>query len=110
MLMRGTVLVHCTPLIDIYLTVKFLVDTSYIFVLCSAQYICKFSETTGPTEAFHVTPPWERGKGGKLIQNDLGHLLIVIIVYQRAGTFGRVFTTNLAPQCTAISRALKIEK
>ena len=47
---------------SIYLTVRFLVDTSYISVLCSAQYICKFSETTGPTEAFHVTPPWERGK------------------------------------------------
>ena len=72
-------------LVDIYLPVKFLVDTSYISVLCSAQYICKFSETTEPTEAFHVTPPWERGKGGKLIQNDLGHLLIVIIVYQEAG-------------------------
>ena len=82
--------------IYIYLPVKYLVDTSYISVLCSAQYICKFSETTGPTEAFHVTPPWERGKDGKLIQNDLGHLLIVIIVYQGAGGFSRVFTTNLA--------------
>ena len=71
--------------IDTYLPVKFLVDTSYISVLCSAQYICKFSETTGPTEAFHVTPLWERGKDGKLIQNDLGHLLIVNIVYQGAG-------------------------
>ena len=96
-------------LIDIYLQVKFLVDPSYISVLCSAQYICKFSETIEPTEAFHVTPPWERGKDGKLIQNDLGHLLIVIIVYQRAGAFSRVFTTNLAPQCRAINRALKIE-
>ena len=95
-------------LIDIYLPVKFLVDTSYISVLCSAQYICKFSESTGPTEAFHETPPWERGKGGKLIQNDLGHLLIVIIVYQGAGAFSRDFTTNLAPQCRAFSRALKI--
>ena len=72
-------------LIDIYLPVKFLVDASNISVICSAQYICKFSETTEPTEAFHVTPPWERGKDGKLIQNDLGHLLIVIIVYQGRG-------------------------
>ena len=95
-------------LVDIYLPVKFLVDTSYISVLCSAQYICKFFETTEPTEAFHVTPPWERGKDGKLIQNDLGHLLIVIIVYQ--GAFSRDFTTNLAPQCRAFSMALKIEK
>ena len=97
-------------LIDIYLPVKFLGDTSYISVLCSAQYICKFSETTEPTEAFHVTPPWERGKDGKLIQNDLGHLLIVIIVNQGARAFSRDFTTNLAPQCRAFSRALKIEK
>ena len=89
---------------------KFLVDTSYTSVLCSAQYICKFSETTKPTQAFHVTPPWERGKGGKLIQNDSGHLLIVIIVNQGAGAFSRDFTTNLDPQCRAFSRALKIEK
>ena len=81
-------------LIDIYLPVKFLVDTSYISVLCSAQYICKFSETTEPTATFHVTSPWERGK--ELIQNDLGHLLIVIIVNQGAGAFSRDFTTNLA--------------
>ena len=96
-------------LIDIYLPVKFLVDTSYFSVLCSAQYICKFSETTGPTEAFHVTPAWERGKGGKLIQNDLGHLLIVIIVNPGGGAFSRDFTTNLASQCRAFSGALKIE-
>ena len=64
---------------------KFLVDTSYISVLCSAQYIRKFSETTGPTEALHVTPPWERGKYGKLIQNDLDHLLIVINVNPGGG-------------------------
>ena len=77
---------YTVPLLtDIYLTVRFLVDTSYISVLCSAQYICKFSETTKPTEAFHVTPPWERGKGGKLIQNDLGHLLIVINVNPGGG-------------------------
>ena len=83
---RGTVLVHCTsPHQYIYIPVKFLVDTYYMSVLCSAQYICKFSETTKPTEAFHVTPPRERGKDGKLIQNNLRHLLIVIIVNQGAG-------------------------
>ena len=89
---------------------KFLVDTSYISVLFSAQYSCTFSETTGSTEAFHVTPPWERGKDGKLIQNDLGHFLKVIIVNPGAGAFSRDFTTNLAPQCRAFSRALTIEK
>ena len=44
------------------------------------QFLCyaldrnfrKFSETTGPTEAkFHVSPPLDRGKDGKLIQNGL---------------------------------------
>ena len=79
-------------------------------MLCSSQYICKLSETAEPTEAFHVTPPWERGKDGKLIQNDLGHLLIVIIVNSGAGAFSRDFTTNLAPQCRAFNRALKNEK
>ena len=57
-----------------------------------------------------MTPPWERGKDGKLIQNDLGHLLIVIIVNQGAGAFSRDFTTNLAPQCRAFSRELKSKK
>ena len=38
-------------------------------VLCSRQNIRKFSETTGPTETkFHVAPPWDKGKDGKLIQ------------------------------------------
>ena len=46
--------------------------------------ICKFSESTGPTETFHVTPPWERERW-KLIQNDLSHLLIVIIVNPGGG-------------------------
>ena len=90
---RGTVLVHCTS----PLPVKFLVDTSYISVLCSAQYICKFSETTGPTEAFHVTPPWERGKGGTLIQNELGYLLIVIIVNPRSGGIKQGFYHKFDP-------------
>ena len=84
-------------LIDIYLPVKFLVDTFYISVLCSSQYICKFSETTEPTEAFHVTPPWEWGKDGKLIQNDLGHLLIVIIVYQGAWGIEQGFYHKFGP-------------
>ena len=52
------------------------------------------------------------GEGKRLTaySNDLGHLLIVIIVSQGAGAFSRDFTTNLAPQCRAFSRALKIEK
>ena len=85
-------------LIDISLPVKFLVDTCYISVLCSSQYICKFSETTEPTEAFHVTPPWERGKNGKLIQNDLGHLLIVIIVIPGGGGIQQGFYHKFGPE------------
>ena len=40
-----------------------------VSVLCFGQNIRKLSETTGPTETkFHVAPPWDRGKDGKLIQ------------------------------------------
>ena len=83
-------------LIDIYLPVKFLVDTSYISVFFSTQYICKFSETTGPTEAFHVTPPWERGKDGKLIQM-IKVLLIVIIVNPGGGGIQQGFYHKFGP-------------
>ena len=72
----------------------------------------KFSETTGPTEVkFHVAPALDSGKDGKLIQ-----MILVICCYSLilstpgAGAFSRDFTTNLAPQCSAFSRALKIEK
>ena len=50
------------------------------------------------------------GKRWKAYSNDLGHLLIVIIDNPGAGAFSRDFTANLAPQCRAFSRALKIEK
>ena len=63
-------------------------------MLCSEQYIREFSETTGQTEAFHVAPPWDRGKDGMLIQNDLGHLLLVIIVNPR----GRGHLAGILPQ------------
>ena len=49
----------------------------------SGAYVCvfKFSETSGQTEAkFHVAPPWDRGKRWKAYSNDLGHLLLFIIV------------------------------
>ena len=69
-----------------------------------------FSETTAPTEAkFHVEPIWDRG--GKFIQ------MIPVICCSTfeycqplgAGAFCRAFTTNVAPQCRAFSRALEIE-
>ena len=56
----------------------------------SGMYVCvfKFSETTGPTEAkFHVAPPWDRGKRWKAYSNDLGHLLLFIIVNPRGRGF-----------------------
>ena len=40
--------------------------------------------------------------------NDLDHLLLFVIV--GGGAFGKDFTANLSPQCSAFSRALKIEK
>ena len=70
-----------------------------------------FSETTGPTEAkFHVEPQWDRG--GNFIQ------MIQVICCSSfeycqplgAGAFRRAFTTNVAPQSRAFSRALEIEK
>ena len=37
--------------------------------VCVCVCVFKFSKTTGPTEAkFHVTPPWDSGKDGTLIQ------------------------------------------
>ena len=70
-----------------------------------------FSETTGPTEAnFYVEPQWDRG--GKFIQR------IPVICFSSfeycqplgAGAFRGAFTTNVATQCRAFSRALEIKK
>ena len=82
------------------------------------EYVCAcvcvfkiFSETTGPTVAkFHVEPQWDRG--GKFIQ------IIPVICCSSfeycqplgAGAFCRAFTTIVASQCRALSRALEIEK
>ena len=56
---RGTFLYTALLLIETYLPVKLHVDTSYRFcVILWTEFIRKFSETTGPTEAkFHVAPP-----------------------------------------------------
>ena len=75
-------------------------------------YVFKvFSETTGPTEAkFHVEPQWDRG--GKFIQR-IPVICCSSFEYCQplgAGAFCRAFTTNVAPQCRALSRALEIEK
>ena len=76
-------------------------------MLCSGQTIRKFSEPTEQTEdKFHVAPSWDRGKDGKLIQ-----MILVICCYLLlSNPGGRDFTSNLAWQCRAFSRALKDEK
>ena len=85
-------------------------------MLCSGQISRKFSETTGPTEAKEiVAPPSGRKKRWKAYSNDLGHLLLFIIVNPGGGGGGQgqlaeISSTNLAPQFRAFSRALKMEK
>ena len=68
---RGTVLCTALPLIE----GSFKLIPLIVSVLCSGQNIRKFSETTGPTEAYHVA-----GKRWKAYSNDLGYLLLFIIV------------------------------
>ena len=56
---------------------------------------------------------WENhGIGEKIYSNDSGQLLFLILILSApgAGAFSGDFTTNLARQCRAFSRALKIEK
>ena len=58
---------------------------------------------------------WDHhGFGEKIYSNDTGQLLFVILIFVsprgRRGAFSGDFTTNLARQCRAFSRALKIEK
>ena len=69
-----------------------------------------FFEITEPTEdKVHVGPPRDRGEN---YSNDSGQLLFFSLILSApgAGAFSRDFTTNLAWQCRAFSRALKIEK
>ena len=55
---------------------------------------------------------WDHHRIGKIYSNDSGQLLFFILILSppRAGAFSGDFTTNLARQCRAFSRALKIEK
>ena len=52
------------------------------------------------------------GIGEKIYSNDSGQLLFFILILSAPapGAFSGDFTTNLARQCRAFSRALKIEK
>ena len=76
--------------------------------------VCAFkilSEIAGPAEAkFNLEPQWDRG--GKFIQMIPVICCSSFEYYQPlgAGAFRRAFTTNVAPQCRAFSRALEIEK
>ena len=51
-------------------------------------------------------------RGEKIYSNDSGQLLFSILIFSApgGGGFSGDFTTNLARQCRAFSRALKIEK
>ena len=56
---------------------------------------------------------WDHhGIGEKIYSNDSGQLLFFILILSApvGGAFSGDFTTNLARQCRAFSRALKIEK
>ena len=55
---------------------------------------------------------WDHhGIGEKIYSNDSGQLFFnLILSVPGAGAFSGDFTTNLARQCRAFSRALKIEK
>ena len=84
---------------------------SMYVLVCEFQI---FSETTGPTVAkFHVEPKWDRG--GKFIQ-IIPVMCCSSFEYCQplgaggGGAFRRAFTTNVAPQSRAFSRALETEK
>ena len=56
---------------------------------------------------------WDHhGIGEKIYSNDSGQLLFFILILSApgGGAFSGDFTTNLARQCRAFSRALKIKK
>ena len=60
-----------------------------------------------------TTFTWDRhGIGENIYSNDSGQLLFFILILPApgGGAFSGDFTTNLARQCRAFSRALKIEK
>ena len=60
-----------------------------------------------------TTFTWDhQGIGEKIYSNDSGQLLFLILKLSASGGGGFCgdFTTNLARQCRAFSRALKIEK
>ena len=75
--------------------------------VCMCMCVFKFFfEFTEPTEdKVHVGQPRDREK---IYSNDSGQLLFFILIL--SGTFSGDFTTNLARQYGAFSRALKIEK
>ena len=55
---------------------------------------------------------WDHHGIGEIYSNDSGQLLFFILILSSpgAGAFSGDFTTNLARQCRAFSRALKNEK
>ena len=75
--------------------------------MCVFKFLSEFTEPT--EDKVHVGPPRDRGN---IYSNDSGQLsfFILILPASGAGAFSGVFTTILARQCRAFSRALNIEK
>ena len=75
--------------------------------MCVFKFLSEITELT--EDKVHVGPPRDRGKH---YSNDLGQLsfFILILPASGVGALSGDFTTNLARQCRAFSRALKIEK
>ena len=80
-------------------------------MLCSGQNIRKFSEPLGQLKPNFIRYHHGIGEDEKFIKMNLGHLMLFILVKpQRAGAFSKDFNTNLALQCRAFSRAMKVSK
>ena len=82
----------------------------------SCEYVCAYVCSNSSLKSLNQLKTkftWDHhGIGEKIYSNDSGQLLFLILFCQPlgAGAFSGDFTTNLARQCRAFSRALKIEK
>ena len=81
------------------------------------EYVCSCVSSNSSSKSLNhmkTKLTWDHhGIGEKMYSNDSGQLLFFILilsVHRGSGAFSRDFTTNLARQCRAFSRALKIEK
>ena len=79
--------------------------------MCMCVFIFFFDITEATEDKVHVGPPWDRGeKLFKWVRSVVVLYNILSLSAPGGGVFSGEFTTNLARQCRAFSRALKIEK